>query len=301
MKIRQTISRLREWRSRRSVNVEKLREELSPVFIVGGNRSGTGMVSSILSQHPELEGIYSGETESTYDDEGHSHGFCESFHLWKFLFESGRDTRSENAQLPFWSLPQYLALFYRHRPKDKNEIFEIVWDLQRHRTTERQPLIKNQYVTLMIGLFTSVFPRARFILITRPWQDFIQSGIHKWTHDGGGTLFHLRHPRVGLHWHLVNLIARYDLETYAPGRYAELWLDVLHQGPEAAQEAFQKALSTISLQPFEFDLSVLEPQWSKRKNSQSAPDRARLDVVRAVVEFERQVLARMNSHPQIRS
>lgn len=302
MNIRETISRLRDWRSRQALPVEELRQRLSPVFIVAGNRSGTGVVTSILNQHPELEGIFSSTTESTYDEAGHSNGFCDSYHLWKFLEDSARDTRGQENQLPFWSLPQYLGAYYRHRPKDEKEIFEIVWDLQRNRATEKQPLIKNLYNDFRIGLLSEVFPLARYVLVSRPWRNFIERGIHKWTHDGRGTVFSLRHPRAGLHWHLVNLITRYDLETYAPGRYAEIWLDVLHQGPESAQQAFQKALRAISLAPFEFDLRVLEPQWAKRRNEGPAAEgRADLDVIRTVVEFERQVLAAMSPHPQIRT
>ena len=32
--------------------------DLTPIFIVGTNRSGTSMVTSLLSQHPDLEGIF---------------------------------------------------------------------------------------------------------------------------------------------------------------------------------------------------------------------------------------------------
>ena len=289
----EAVSRLRDWPSRRALPLEELRQRLSPVFIVGGNRSGTSMVSSILSQHPELEGIFSGDTESTYNEAGHSNGFCESFHLWKFLVDSARDTRSQDNHLPFWSLPQYLAAFYRHRPKDRKEILEIVWDLQRNRSTEKQPFIKNQYNTLRIGLLSEVFPHARYVLVSRPWRDFIERGIHKWSHDGNNTDLRADRPRVGFHWHLLNLIARYDLETYVPGRYVEIWLNVLHRGPEAAQKEFQRVLAALSLAPFEFDLGVLGPQWEKRKQREQEFENAEFDVIRDIIKLERRVVTAM--------
>ena len=38
---------------------------ISPVFVLGSNRSGTSLVSSILGQHPQLEGIFGPFTESS--------------------------------------------------------------------------------------------------------------------------------------------------------------------------------------------------------------------------------------------
>lgn len=294
MNMRETLSRLREWRSRRSLPLDQLRESLSPVFIVGGNRSGTSMVTSILSQHPELEGIFSGGTESTYNEADHSNGFCESYHLWKFLVDPKRDKRSEDRQWPFWALPQYLDGFYRNRPRNREEMFEIVWGLQKHRRTGKRPLVKNQYNTLRIGLMAEVFPCARFVLVSRPWNNFIERGIHKWAHDGSNTALSSDRPRAGFHWHLLNLIVRYDLETYAPGRYAEVWLDTLHSGPDPAQEAFQDLRKGLSLAPFIFDLKVLEPQWLKHRKDVRMESRADFAFVRQIVEFERRILSSMS-------
>lgn len=294
MNMRETLSRLREWRSRRSLPLAQLRESLSPVFIVGGNRSGTSMVSSILSQHPDLEGIFSGETDSTYNEADHSNGFCESYHLWKFLIDPKHDKRAEDRQLPFWALPQYLNGFYRNRPRNRKEIFEIVWDLHKHRETGKPPLVKNQYNTFRIGLMAEVFPRARFVLVSRPWDNFIERGVHKWTHDGSNTALSPDHPRAGFHWHLLNLIVRYDLETYASGRYAEIWLDTLHSGPDPAQKAFQNLLKELSLATFIFDLKVLEPQWLKHRKQVRMESRADFAFVRRIVEFERRILSSMS-------
>lgn len=272
----------------RSTSLKRLQQELSPVFVIGANRSGTSIVSSILSQHPSLEGLFT-STEPGYDDEGHSIGFCESYHVWPSLIPADSERRRNN-QWPLWSLPQYVSDTYRARARDNRERFALAWRVERLRESPKQPLIKDNFNILRIGLIKDVFPRARFVLITRRWRSFIERGSHKWTHDGSNTVLRTDLPRVGLHGHLANLIARYDLETYARGEYAEIWLDTLQQGSELAREAFQKVLSTISLPPFEFDLRLIESHRSKHEHNTVAPDDQAFELIREIVDFERQVL-----------
>ena len=59
--------------------------DLTPIFIVGTNRSGTSMVTSLLSQHPDLEGIFPDEIKPTFkDNTAHTVGYCES-NIWPWL------------------------------------------------------------------------------------------------------------------------------------------------------------------------------------------------------------------------
>ena len=65
--------------------------DISPIFILGSNRSGTSLISSILGQHPQLEGIFEGSTEPLlqvkHDD--HTSAYCMSHHVWSSMSHSG--------------------------------------------------------------------------------------------------------------------------------------------------------------------------------------------------------------------
>jgi hypothetical protein len=278
------------------MSLERL-QTLAPIFVIGGNRSGTSVVSSILSQHPGLEGLFTGALEPSYDDGGHVQAFCRSLHVWGDLIPRGLDWRLRaNRELPFWSLPHYLSGLYRHRARHDRERFRLAWAVARLRKTERPSLINDHFNLFRVGLIMDVFPSARFILTMRSWRDFIGAGLHKWTHDRSRTTVSAARPRAGLHWHLANLVARYDLESFAPGRYAVAKLEALHQGPESARAAFEQILRTLKLSPCEFDLRTLEPFWSKNRPSAPAGEALEerdFELVRQIVGFERDLLRSM--------
>lgn len=259
---------------------------LEPVFVIGSNRSGTSVVASLLSQHPLLEGLFEGATQTVYTGAGHSVGFCESMHIWPMLRPDDRRRRADRG-LPYWALPQYVGETYRARARDARECDALAAAVQRWRTTARAPLIKDQFNTLRIGLIVDVFPRARFVLVTRPWRDFIAQGIHKWATDGSNTRLTPERPLAGYYWHLVNLIARYDLRIYAPDRFTEVWLDDLHAGRERVEQAMQRVFAALGLPPAPLDVSLLEPQWTRPR---PGGGRAGFGLVDEILDFEREVL-----------
>ena len=255
------------------------------------------MVSAILAQHPELEGLYAGATEECTDAAGHSLGFCESYHVWPSLSpKEGR--RRRNRQLPFWALPQYVGEVYRARAIDDPERFELAWSVERHRKTRLRPLIKDQLNMLRVGLIRDVFPNARFVLVNRRFASYCQRGIHKWRHDESETRLTPSDPRVGLHWHMVNLIARYDLESYAANGYGELCLDELQVSEERAAEAFARAAGVIGLAAFDFDCSQLERNWDEPPVASKSVGEGVFDDVSSIVSFERQLTG---SHEEMTS
>ena len=268
-------------------------QALSPVFIIGGNRSGTSIVSSILAQNTGLEGLFGRGTASEYNAAGHSLGFCESMHLWFHLFPDDR-ARGRNAHYPFWALPQYIGDSYRWFARSDRERRRLAWDIERHRRTDRHPLIKDQYNTLRVGLIVDVLPKSRFLLVTRSRQDFVQRGSHKWATDRSGT--DLSQPLASYHWHMVNLVARYDLEIYAPGQYTTVWLDALHDGPTEAREQFARVTSALSLPPHEYDFAKIAKHWTPREGTVSSDDASLTDVPR-IIESERRVLAELRRQP----
>jgi hypothetical protein len=271
---------------------------LEPVFVIGANRSGTSIVASLLNQHPDLEGLFFGPLAPRLDASGHIQSYCESLHLWPQLAVSQR-RRQRFQDLPFWGLPQYLSQGYRRRVRHRWERGRLLTAVERHRKTQRNPLINDHFNMLHVGLIADLFPRARFVLTSRSWQGFLKAGIHKWSWDGDQrqwfkTRLASTDPRGGMHWHLLNLIARYDLEVFAPGRYAELWLEELQIDLGRAREALQRVGAGLGLTPFKFDLSLLSPhlgKWTSDPEAQAQRDRP-FEAVKTIVGHERGLLSK---------
>ena len=277
---------------RLKLNTQELGKELSPVFVIGANRSGTSIITSVFSQHPDLEGIF-GHTNLQYDESGHSVGFCESMHIWPHLMPDPEERRPFG-QLPYWALPGYLGLNYRNKIKSNREKNSLIWRMQRFRQTGKSPLLKDQFNTLRIGMIKDVFPRARFLLCWRSLEDFSARGIHKWANDNSGTSFDL--PFASFHWHMVNIIARYDLEIYFPGQYAVISLDELHIDQYRAEIAFANAAACLSLKEYSFDLETLSINWKKdsSKNAErlSIQEQDLADIAH-LVRKEREIISAM--------
>lgn len=276
----------------RGIGLHELQAKLSPVFVIGGNRSGTSIVSLMLSQHADLEGLFQDDAISRTLPSGHSIGFAESMHVWPSLLPDDRE-RTQRGQWPLWCLPEYLSGTYRNSAKSDREKLRLAWDVERLRGSANHPLIKDQFNTLRIGLVTDVFPKARFVLVSRQFEDFARRGIRKWAKDQHmQTSLNSEEPRVSLHWHLINLIARYDLETYAPGQYTEIWLHELEESPESAQEALARVVKRLDLEDQEFDLGVLRPRGSDSVENSlgSGVEDDHFKSVRSMVGFERDLL-----------
>jgi hypothetical protein len=285
-RIRDRVRRLGEWRRRRRASLERLRD-LDPVFVIGGNRSGTSIVASVLSQHPDLEGLFGGALKGSYNEAGHSIGFCESMHVWPDLMPDASQRRARG-QLGFWALPQFIGQAYRERARDDAERLALAWNVERHRRTVQQPLIKDQFNMLRVGLIADVFPRARFVLVARSWEDFTARAIQKWATDGLGSV--LNAPVAGFHWHMVNLVARYDLQIHAPGRYGVVWLDTLHAGQEQARRVFADVTRTLGLGACDYDLESLSRHWAPRGGACEPSTDAGFEAIPRIVEFERRLL-----------
>lgn len=295
--MRQFLKRIRDVLtdrvSRPGMSLSELQGKLSPVFVVGANRSGTSLLASLLRQHPELEGIFS-STSSGRNDAGHWQGHSESQHLWPSLFPEDRK-RTQNREWPLWALPEYVEHTYRRRAKDDRERLQLAWAVERARATNLRPLLKDPFNTLRVGLIRDVFPNAFFILVTRNWPEYIRAAAHKWTHDQSNTRLDPELPRVGLHWLLVNLLVRYDLECFAPDDYAAIRLANLVHSPKTAQEALQNVMDRLSLSHFDFDFGSVA---FRRGEERDAPNGPSFGFIRDFVNTEARILRELTHSPQ---
>lgn len=238
-------------------STENFCSDISPIFVIGANRSGTSLLSHLLSQHPEVEGLFAGSANPALDGNGHSIGYCESYHLWDFLNDERGVRARDSVPVHLWGHPMHISASYRSSVNSKAEKRALTWAVQAARKTERVPLIKDQWNMLRIGMVKEVFPQAKFIMIVRDFKHYIPSCLHKWDKD----LRHTDQPNIGLHWLLLNATAIYDLKKYADNShfilsYAELF------NKELAADSFQKLTKKLELSDFSFSFDAIDEKFT---------------------------------------
>jgi hypothetical protein len=273
------------------IDVQKVQKEHKPIFIIGANRSGTSVVSSVLSQHPEVEGLFSGEVNSVYTESGHSLGFCESMHIWRHLMPSAID-QMKNDELPYWGSPEYVGKLYRKRIGGNWQKKCLIWDVLRHRITTKHILIKNQVNLLRIGFIKELFPEARFVYVVRPINDFIKGGLSKWFNDMGAVKLS-EQPMAGFQWILLNTIASYELEANFPNNNNLVWLDEIQVGNEESQKIFFKLTEKLNLIEFNFDFSIIKggDGLNPNVNSHNFPIPVNY---KDVINYEKSIIGNLN-------
>ena len=102
-----------------------------------------------------------------------------------------------------------------------------------------------------IRLIKELFPKSRFVYMTRDHRSFIKSGKHKWTTDQEigvlGVDGHIDYPHIGLHWLLINSIALYDLKKYAPADHIRVNLQDLQREESVRNSTINRVIDFLGL------------------------------------------------------
>jgi len=232
----------------RGVNRD-LHSDLPVIFVVGGNRSGTSLCNYIISCHPDVELISRADNKTfSITADGHSSGYGEAGYLWRSLIDPDYDaTRGEGIM---WALPSFISKLYVNSASqvDKKRLID---ELLVQRTSTRIPLVKANHNSLRIPLIKELFPRARFVLITRDYKSYIESCRHKWTKDievmPDSKDNHIDYPHIGLHWMMLNSIALYDLKKHAKEDYVHIKLEELQGDLNIRLQTIEKVFQFLNL------------------------------------------------------
>ena len=226
--------------------------DLSPIFILGGNRSGTSLISSLMSQHPQLEGIFGKPQKPSKKDElDHIIAYSTSHHVWDFLDSHWNQKKEDEG--PLWGHPKHISRHYRDKPINNKEILLLANSLKSFVKTEKKPLINSHFNMFRIGLITKIFTNAKFVLIIRDHRDYMRSCYHKWIKSN------LEYPKIGLHWFTLNSCCIFDLKKYAPKNYVILDYSSLFQDQITVKNFLNEKLKTIDLDDFDYDLDIVSP------------------------------------------
>ena len=226
---------------------------ISPVFVLGSNRSGTSLVSSILGQHPQLEGVFGPSTEPSLrgKDDKHIMAYCTSHHVWNSMNPRGNWHQKDEGVL--WGHPKHISWYYRDKPVNDREALFLANSLKIQTKTNKIPLVNSHLNMFKVGLITEIFPSAKFILIIRDCQDHIRSCSHKWTKQKIDIEF----PKIGLHWLTLNTACIYDLKKYAPKNFVILDYASLFQDQKKTNNYFNDKCEQIGLSNFEYNLDII--------------------------------------------
>ena len=235
-------------------------DNLTPLFVLGSNRSGASLCTLMISQHPDIEGIFGGEnTDHHLGRSGHASNQVEANHIWSILNNANHDlTQGENV---LWGLPDFISKLYITSVPDTDRA-QLIHELRAARKTDLMPLIDNNLNILRIPLIKSLFPRAKFVLITRDHQSYIDSCSHKWAKDREVGIFandsFIAHPHIGLHWLMINSIALYDLKKYAPGDYFQIKLEDLHGSRAQRMKIINSVFEFAELKATDLDDNIFQ-------------------------------------------
>jgi hypothetical protein len=268
-------------------------QALSPVFIIGGNRSGTSIVSSILAQNTGLEGLFGGGTESEYNAAGHSLGFCESMHLWYHLW-GGERMYCGNAHHPFWALPQYIWRYVPMvRPKRRGAPPPGVGHraAQAHRSPPphqgpvQYPARRANCRRLSEGQVPVGHPVAAGFRAAGITQMGHRRELHRLV--AAARELSVAHGQSGGSLRPRDLCARTVHDSVA--RRAACRAD-------RTREQFARVTSALSLPPHDYDFAKIAKHWTPREGTVSSDDASLTDVPR-IIESERRVLAELHRQP----
>ena len=225
--------------------------ELAPVFLLGSNRSGTSLISSIMGQHPSLEGIFGNSNEPDRKTDGHLFAYCTSHHVWPFWNPTGNWFAEDEGVL--WGHPKHIGKYYRDRPTDDREALFLANLLKSYMNTDKTPFLNSHFYMCKVGLLTKVFPNAKFVLIIRDYEDYIKSCSHKWVKQK----IEIEFPKIGLHWLSTNTTCIYDLKKYAPDNFIIVDYHSLFQSPKEVNNMLNKKFATLGMEKFKFDLDLI--------------------------------------------
>lgn len=230
--------------------------DISPVFIIGANRSGTSLVAELFAQHPDMEIMTDDPGKPGLDKSGHIEGYNESMYVWPHLFpmkEWKNMVDAGDGQL--WGHPRNINQFYDNKPASPKNALFMANRLQQLRKTTKFPLLKDILNTLRIGFLCSIFSKARFVLVLRNYQDYANSCGHKWFQSQDHV------QDITLHWLIINSVALHDLEAFAPGRFAIVTHEDLLAGEDSATGAMAQSCKELGLPSHDFDLSMIKKKY----------------------------------------
>ena len=188
--------------------------EYQPIFVIGANRSGTGVCTKLLESHPLIlktnndKDIQIDFKSKKKLDSGHSIGFSESMHLLEGLNIDGFKKVKEKA---LWGHPLHISYFYKDKYHDNIDISKMISVVEKAESQGKRAIIKDQINTLRIKMLVDIFPKAKFIYMRRSLKSFLISNAKR-LYGSNITTDELN--KIIVHWTITNLVSALELKQF---------------------------------------------------------------------------------------
>lgn len=269
---------------------------ISPIFILGAARSGTSMITSVIAQHPDVEGIFPVESDSTINNminvstkHGHIKPYCNSHHVWNDIFDNSLHVMGTNEGI-LYGHPKHISKHYRDKSKNEKESLRLANSIEYFRRTNKIPLINSHFNMLRIGLIKQVFPKAKFILIIRDFKDHFKGWRDKVKKKYPNILpIHVvkDYPKIGLYWTTLNSCTIYDLNKYSEGDYCIIDYASLFEDNESVKEMLNRKINNIGLCNFQFNVDYIDRNLVHDKGKHIHSISNYFDYVNEIFTFEK--------------
>ena len=238
-------------------------ENNQPVFLIGTNRSGASLLSSILRQHSAFQSLSSENmVVELKKNISHNSGFNEDF-IWRYLDNFNNDVFKNKKEGFLWGDPKYISDFYRDDFFYKKA---LIYDIYKKKIN-KIPFIKHPFFTLRLKLIKKIFPRAKIIFNIRSYKDFITSNLHKNFNDKRFKgAFSENDPDLGLHWYLINSIAMFQLEKYFKDQYYIFFHEKLYDSNFNNQNIMNEVTDFLNIDRFSFNFDLVNTDYKYNKN-----------------------------------
>ena len=230
---------------------------------MGANRSGTSLVSHLISQHPEVQGLYNGNSQPVYLQTGHANAYAESMHIWQYLAPAFK-----GIYRVCWAHSRVLKYSYRDGIRNSKEEELLSFDFLRNNPGIKRPLVKNNYNTLRVPLIKQLFPGAVFVFVFRNKDDYVNRSFDKWEKEFG--LMPSDKAKIINHWLNANLHCISDLERLCKDEYVMININELLSSRDSCMQILDKSIVKLGLNEFSFDLENVKFSKNKDESEETA-------------------------------
>ena len=234
-----------------------------PIFLIGTNRSGSSLISSILRQHPDLRSLSDEVTNFEIKKRrDHTIGFSEDF-IWQYIENFFGDHYTESKEGYLWGHPKYVKDFYREDFFFKKSLIYEIYN----KKSSKIPFVKHSFFSLRLKLIKKIFPDSKIILNIRSYKDFTKSNFDKWSRNPAYIkTFKNNKPDIGLHWYFINSIAAYHCEKYFKGQYILFHHEKLYDNNFDNQNVMNDLTDFLKLKRHKFEFKNVNTKYKFNKD-----------------------------------
>ena len=259
--------------------------EYKPIFVIGANRSGTGVCTKLIGGHPFiLETSIDKDIKIDIDSKklksGHSPGFSESMHLLEELNNDGFQKLKHKA---LWGHPLNISYFYKEKYQDNIDISKLISTVEKAELLGKRAIIKDQLNTLRIKMLIDIFPKAKFIYVRRDLKSFMTSNAVRWF---GSNVTQNELNKIIVHWTMTNLVSTLELEQFESNRFIKIdYANITNaENLDLVKKDVMSILDFLELKQVDLDYSILS---NSRKFRQKQPDFVNEAINKAYSKFSK--------------